>query len=160
VRPELPNLMKIVDQFNPTGLFVKAKDPSHLLVPSTKSLSTTPPTPAAFVTDHFECYRVAVPGGHPHFVPVTNVIVQDQFGTMHVDVKKPTYLCAPVDKNGEDPSAPSHAAHLMCYRAAQISVPPFANVVGVSVNNQFGPETSTVKKPGELCVPASKTIIP
>jgi hypothetical protein len=147
-------VVNIVDQFNISGLFVTMKKQSHLLVPTAKNLSATPPTPTMFVTDHFDCYKASVPSGLPKFVPVPGVPVQDQFGSMTVDVKKPKYLCLPVDKNGEDPSAPTHTADLMCYQVKQVDPVPFMKIVGVFVNNQFGPETLDVKKPALLCVPA------
>jgi hypothetical protein len=150
-----PTNIKVVDQFNPGGLFVDAKKQSHLLVPTVKSLSAPPPLPDAFATDHFECYKVKISRGRPKFVR-RGVHLQDQFGPMAVDVNKPAFLCNPVDKNGEDPSAPSHARHLMCYQVKQEGPVPFMTIFGVFVNNQFGPETLDVKKPLELCVPALK----
>jgi len=154
--PTFPTNIKVVDQFNTGGLFVDAKRQSHLLVPTAKNLSATPPTPTMFVTDHFECYKVGVTSGTPKFMPVPGVTVQDQFGTMHVDVKKPKYLCTPVDKNGEDPTAPNHVPHLMCYQVKQVDPVPFMKMVGIFVNNQFGPEQLDAKKPSDLCVPALK----
>jgi len=158
IAPIFPTNIKVVDQFNVGGLYVNAKKQSHLLVPSVKSLSgpTPVPTPGAFVTDHFECYKVAVTFGTPKFLPVPGASVQDQFGSMTVDVKKPKYLCTPVNKNGEDPTAPNHVPHLMCYQVKQVDPVPFMKIVGVFVNNQFGPETLDVKKPSDLCVPALK----
>jgi hypothetical protein len=128
-------------------------------VPSVKSLTgpTPVPTPAAFVTDHFQCYKVAVTSGTPKFVAVPGVTLQDQFGSMTVDVKKSAYLCIPVDKNGEDPTAPSHVSDLMCYKVKQTDTVKFAKLVGLFVNNQFGPEEVDAKKPALLCVPALTT---
>ena len=154
----LPKTVDVTDQFNPVGLFVDAKKQSHLLVPTVKDRLTPPPLPGAFTVDHFQCYKVAASKSAPKFVPVLNVEIEDQFGIMHVDVKKPTFLCNPVDKNGEDPSAPSHVDRLMCYQVKQVKTEPqFQKVFGVFVNNQFGPEQLDVKKPSELCVPALST---
>lgn len=74
---------------------------------------------------------------------------------MTIEVKKPKFLCNPVNKNGEDASAPTHLSHLMCYQVKQTSLPKFVKLVGIFVNNQFGPETLDVKKPAQLCVPAT-----
>ena len=158
VKPIFPTNIQVIDQFNPTGLRVDAKKQSHLLVPTVKNLSGTPPTPVAFAIDHFECYKVGVTSGTPKFVPRLALPIEDQFGVMTVDVKKPTFLCNPVDKNGEDPTAPAHPNHLMCYQVRQIDLVKFAKKVGVFVNNQFGPEQLDVKKPAELCVPALKNL--
>ncbi len=37
------------------------------------------------VTDHFECYKIAVTSGTPKFVAVPGVTLQDQFGSMTVN---------------------------------------------------------------------------
>jgi hypothetical protein len=144
---------RIVDQFGST-LRVDAKKPAGLLVPTLKNLSGPPPTPANPAVDHFQCYKVKTTPGTPKFVPVPNVTLEDQFGTMTVLVKKPRRLCAPVNKNNEEPGAENHPDHLMCYLVKQTSLPKFATISGINVNNQFGPETLDAKKPAELCVPA------
>jgi len=154
--PALATKIMVVDQFNPRGLFVDAKKVSHLMVPTVKDLATPPPLPGAFSVDHFACYKVKASKDKPKFTPVLGLPIEDQFGTMTVNVKKPKYLCNPVDKNGEDPSAPTHPGHLMCYQVKQADLAKFVKKVGVFVNNQFGPETLDVKKPSELCVPALK----
>jgi hypothetical protein len=150
--------LHIADQFNGSGLRISMKKPSHILVPTAKSLSGTPPTPTPLEVDHFACWKVTVAPGTPKFIPVSNVTVEDQFGPMTVAVKKPKFYCTPVNKNGEDPTAPDHAGRLMCYQVKQL-VPPdpakFAKMVGVFTNNQFAAETLDVKKPTELCVPAA-----
>jgi len=125
-------------------------------VPSAKSLTgpTPVPTPAAFVTDHFQCYKVSVTPKTPKFVPPPSVSLVDQFGPMTVTVKKPMHLCSPVDKQGEDPTAPTHADHLVCYGVKQTDLVKFAKISGVFVHNQFGSETLDAKKPAVLCLPA------
>ena len=150
--------LTIVDQFNPGGLRIDAKKQSYLLVPTVKSLTgpTPVPTPPAFSVDHFECYKALPVKGAPKFVPVLAVALRDQFGTITVDVKKPMYLCNPTDKNGEDPTAPAHVDHLMCYQVKQVDPVPFVKRVRIFVNNQFGPETLDVKKPALLCLPAQE----
>lgn len=157
VKPVFPSHITVTDQFNANGLSVDAKKQTYLLVPTAKNLSATPPTPAAFTTDHFECYKIAVTSGTPKFVALPGVTLDDQFGPMTVTVKKPAFLCNPADKNGEDPAAPTHPNHLMCYQVKQTDAVKFAKITGVFVNNQFGPETLDVKKPALLCVPALTT---
>ena len=72
VPPLFPAGIVVYDQFNPTGLTVNAKKQQYLMVPAAKSLTgpTPIPTPGAFVTDHFQCYKVNVATGTPKFVPV------------------------------------------------------------------------------------------
>ena len=156
LKPVFPTHITVIDQFNPNRILMDAKKQSHLLVPTVKDLVTPPPLPGAFTLDHFECYKVTVASGTPKFVAVLGVTLQDQFGPMRVDVKKPKYLCNPVDKNGEDPTAPTHTDHLMCYQVKQVDTVKFLKIPGLFVNNQFGPEQLDAKKPSELCVPALK----
>jgi hypothetical protein len=66
----------------------------------------------------------------------------------------------PVNENGEDPTAPQHAGHLVCYRAKLPKGTKFTKTT-VSVNNtNFGPAALTAKVVAELCVPAFKDAIP
>ncbi len=149
--------VRLIDQFNQTGLVVDVTKPSHLLVPSAKSLSGPPPTPAAFVVDHFQCYAVKVAAGSPRFAVIAGVTLEDQFGPMTVEVRKPKFLCLPVDARGESPGAETHADHLMCYQVKQTDDLKFAKRKGVFVHDQFGPETVDLTKPSELCVPALRS---
>jgi len=90
----------------------------------------------------------------PKFTTVMGVAIEDQFGAMNVDVKRPRYLCVPVNKNGE--GIHDAVSHLMCYRVKQVKGDTkFVKVVGAFVHNQFGAEQLDVKRPSELCVPAT-----
>jgi hypothetical protein len=157
LKPVFPTGITVIDQFNPGGIKVDAKKQSHLLVPTVKSLTgpTPVPMPGAFTVDHFECYKVGVSKGASKFVPVLALPVKDQFGVMTVNVKKPRFLCNPVNKNGEGILDP--VTHLMCYQVKQVDLVRFVKKVGVFVNNQFGSEQLDVRKPSELCVPATTT---
>lgn len=72
---------------------------------------------------------------------------------MTVTVSKPSYLCSPVDEQGQDPSAPSHVDHLVCYSVKQTGGAKFAKITHVFVNNDFDSETLDLKKPSSLCLP-------
>jgi hypothetical protein len=144
--------LHVTDQFG--TLTLEAKKPAALQVPTAKSPTAPPVPPSTPVVDHFQCYKVK---SAARFTPVVGVTLEDQFGTMTVDVKKPRRLCAPVDKNGEAPGAESHTAWLMCYLVKQRSLPRFAPVRGLYVANQFGAERLDAKKAAELCVPALRT---
>jgi hypothetical protein len=77
------------------------------------------------------------------------VSVSTTFGTGMVDIRKPRYLCAPADKNGEGISDPS--AYLMCYQVHT----SFAHVPEtVLTANQFGSDAFGVFGIRELCVPS------
>jgi hypothetical protein len=133
--------------------------PDRLLVPAAKDLDNpvVGPDNASHDVDHYQCYKVKVHAKTPKFEP-TQVTVADQFTTpaKTVDVKKPTRLCNPVDKNGESIKNPD--GHLLCY---QVTVPrgqpKHTARVGVHVGDQFGGEQLNTIKEEELCVPSTKS---
>jgi hypothetical protein len=81
----------------------------------------------------------------PKFVPVTGVMLEDQFRPSVMTVTKPTMLCAPANINDQQPGAETHAGLLLCYRMKR---PPetskFTTVTPAYINNQWGPD--------QLCV--------
>src|ERR1700752_2474864 len=66
--------------------------------------------------DHFTCYKARASAGTSQFNPVAGIGVADRYRTSTIDVRRPLTLCAPTSKNGENPSAPGHADHLVDYR--------------------------------------------
>jgi len=145
------------DQFGSHALTVVK--PLELWAPSAKALGAGG-TPTADTTgvDHFECYKAVPQKGAPKFVPTT-VPITDQFWTVSLTLTKISKLCAPVNKNGEDPTAPQHPGHLVCYQAKLPKGTKFAKPT-VSVNNSnFGPAVLSTKAVAELCVPALKDTI-
>jgi hypothetical protein len=148
----------VTDQFGTRR--VDVLKPIELMLPTAKELGGPPPPPlAAPVTRHFQCYKVKDLKFPAKFQPI-QVLIEDQFGTLALELKKPVKLCAPADKYGEDPSAPDAPEHLFCYKVKDLKLPKFVAVSGLSVNNQFGPERLDAKKPMELCVPALKNVPP
>jgi hypothetical protein len=84
------------------------------LTPSPTATATATP-----VLDHFTCYKAGATSGSVKFLGIPNppgVSLIDEFRSSQVVVKKPKFLCAPTDKNGEDPTAPTHAEHLKMYQ--------------------------------------------
>jgi len=128
--------------------------PDLLLVPTGKNGVPLPPD----TIDHFQCYKVKRSRGMPKFVPQT-VTVGDQFENITVLLKKPQLLCAPTnkiippDQDGEDPTAPFHPDHLLCYKAK--SQTRFGTL-GVTLDNQFGPDQASLIHRREFCVPSLK----
>jgi hypothetical protein len=60
-----------------------------------------------------------------------------------------------VEKNGEEKKNPD--THLMCYQAKPaVGQPKHVKVLGIHVNNQFGPEQLDTIKEEEFCVPSEK----
>jgi hypothetical protein len=85
------------------------------------------------------------------------VTVGDQFTDPPkvFDVKKPSRLCNPVDKEGEGIQHPD--AHLMCYQVKPAKEQPkHEGRSGVFVHTQFGPEQLDTVKEEMLCVPSEK----
>jgi hypothetical protein len=131
----------IVNQFG--TLTADLIDLDFLLVPTGKSTSG-PPVGYVPAVDHFECFRTI----RAHFTK-SGIDVEDQFGTRTVDVRRPTRLCVPVDKDGEGILVPN--ANLLCYR---VSGQPRVNGAHVFTTNQFGSDEYNVGAVRELCVPS------
>jgi hypothetical protein len=133
--------------------------PRSLLVPSGKSLVSSPasPNPALLNLDHYKCYRVRVTPGTPKFASGTLVQASDQFETARLlSLVKPRHLCAPVDKNGEGVNNPQ--AHYLCYTAKPaVGSPKHTRTPGIYVNNQFGPLRLDTLRETEFCIPSTKS---
>jgi len=136
----------VTDQFG--TLHLDVTKPALFMVPTAKNgVPIAPP-----VGDHFTCYKVKPTRGTTKFTAHT-VTVVDQFETLTLTAKKPYRLCAPANKNGEDPTAPSHTGHLLCYKSK--STATFGSI-SASISNQFGPDEVLLIHRRELCVPATK----
>src|SRR5882757_9171980 len=136
------------DQFGSHPL--KVLMPAALRAPSAKALGAGgTATVNTTGVDHFECYKAAPQKGAPKFVPTT-VSVSDQFWSVNLTLTKISKLCAPVSKGGEDPTAPQHPGHLVCYQAKLPKGTKFGKTT-VSVNNtNFGPAVLSAKAVTEL----------
>jgi hypothetical protein len=125
--------------------------------------SGLPPPTASVDVDNFKCYKAKV---HPasSFSPVSGVVVTENepldpmapLGTIY-EIKKPSHLCMPVDKDGESPGAEAHPLVLMCYQAKR------AKGIAKYVRHRIGVATSFPAQmridqgpqgPREICVPA------
>jgi hypothetical protein len=125
----------------------KLTKPDTILVPSAKDL-TGPPAPLANpAVDHLMCYKVAKAKQR-----ATGIAVDDQFGHIVLDVKKPFRLCIPVNKNGEGILDPTQ--NLLCYKIRQTSSPFFRGLSPIFINNQFEASQISVDHLRELCLPA------
>src|SRR6185369_8198905 len=91
--------------------------------------------------------------GAPKFVKIPGVTGVDQFGPYTLDLLRPRWLCAPANKAGEDPTAPSHPQHLLCYKTRNNS--PFTRRT-VFTTDQFGSQPLDLSRRIELCVPSLK----
>jgi hypothetical protein len=128
--------------------------PDILMVPTLKSLDplALPPALTNPTVDHFQCYKAKRSQGSPKFQKILGVKVQDQFGTAMLDLLKPVRLCAPANKRNEDPSAPQHPFHLLCYKTKNSAF----GMEQTFTNDQFGPAQPLLIHRRELCVPSLK----
>ena len=87
--------------------------------------------------------------------PVTNA----DFGTLFLDVIKPVRLALPSAKSLTSPPSvlmSPHTDHFSCYKVKTSSgTSKFTAVPGVTVADEFPPQTVIVKNPTQLCVPAN-----
>ena len=141
---------KIVNQFGTT--FVDVLRPAWLFVPSSINLASPPPA-----IDHFQCYKVKRSRGTPKFIQISGVNVVDYLGSYTEILVKPRFLCAPANKNGEDPGAETHLEHLLCYKTR---APKLGGVTNQFVANQFGNQLGQqgfdLIRRVEFCVPSLK----
>jgi len=136
------------NQFGTTNL--QLQQVRFVFVPSAKSL-TGPVGPLASPGDRYVCYVVKT----VNFPKIAGVKVQDEFGTMTIDLTDVNYFCDPANVNGHEPGAETHTNHLMCYEVGTHIVPP-----NTWVNDEF--QARQVKLDGhldEFCVPSTKKVL-
>ena len=145
-------MVSLTDPFGPLSvLLVK---PWILMVPMAKSLSSPPSPPVDPIPDHFQCYKAKVLNATAT-LPVTGIVLEDQFGQQTAEAMKVKQVCVPVDTNDGDPGAGSNTGHLVCYQ--QRSQPKFVKRSPVFTANQLGSEHVDVLKPALLCLAATRT---
>jgi hypothetical protein len=115
--------------------------------------ATATPTPEPL--NHFLCYE-----SHQPPLDRAGVALVDQFGARTVSVRRAKRLCAPADKNGDDPTAPVDLAHLTAYTIHQTSsgFERRRNVPVTPDNAIFAPLLVDLVRPDRLLVPASKLV--
>ncbi len=123
---------------------------------ATAALFARPTPPADAQPDHFTCYKAKTTSGTLKFVEV-GVTLVDRYRSSTATVKAPKLLCAPTDKNDEDPTAPSHPDHLEDYKIKPTT--KFTTAVNQKVDNQFGTIFLDVKKPIAIQVPTAKSLV-
>ena len=156
-----PSIIKVRDQTvtNQFGTFkVDLIKTDWLFVPTAKSLVAPPPAaPLDPAVDHFQCYKARRSKGTPQFQKILDVNVEDQFGTGSIDLLRPSHLCAPVNKRGEEPGAETHPSHLLCYKLRARA--PFKER-HVWLGNQLGPlDDVLLTRRQQFCVPSLKNPI-
>ncbi len=109
-------------------------------------------TASAVPLNHFQCYDVA----RQQFDRFS-LSLDDDFGTNTVEVRRPKLLCAPVNKNDEDPSAPGDAEHLVGYEIRRDGR-RFERFTEEVVQDQFGVLVLDLQRPERLLVPSAKSL--
>lgn len=140
----------VTDQF---GQFVvRLLSPIGLFAPSASVAGVGDPgTVDTTGVDHFQCYHAALAVRSTVVPPPLTVV--DDFGQSNLTIGRITKVCTPVNKNGEDPSAPGHVGHWVCRR---VGVPrrSFVPRTVSTKNTNFGSAVLYAKSVFELCVPA------
>jgi hypothetical protein len=113
----------------------------------TSAIETPPPL-------HFDCYQLR---GANLPRPKPTVTLQDVFGSYAATLDRGHRLCAPTNKNGEDPSAPTRSEHLTGYNFVNVA-PNIPEPNDVQVATQFGTYTVDVRNPVRLLVPTAKSL--
>jgi len=109
-------------------------------------------TASAVPLNHFQCYDVA----RQQFDRFS-LSLDDDFGANTVEVRRPKLLCAPVNKNDEDPSAPGDAEHLVGYEIRRDGR-RFERFTDEVVQDQFGVLVLDLQRPERLLVPSAKSL--
>ena len=135
--------LHIQNQFQ--DAFINLSRPDYMMVPSAKSLIGTPPAQAAAI-NHYKCYQIV----RSRF-RTAGIGIDDQFGSLNVDIKRPVRFCAAADKNGEGIIFPGE--HLTCYQVRPVTGSPRFKGPQIFLTNQFGSTENKVFGPRELCVP-------
>lgn len=157
--------LHVLNEFHSQGMPLRLDTikVDRLFVPSGLDLANPAPLPdPTSDVDHFKCYTVKPHRGAPKFEPILAASIVDAFtAPFHeptvFDLKKPTRLCTPVMKNGEP--IKHEASHLLCYQIKAVKRPPqprHTKVLGIFVNDQFGPAQIDTIKEAEFCVPSFK----
>ena len=111
---------------------------------------------------HLVGYGIQPDKNGPKHVKQTNIQVDNQFGTIFVDTRKPDRLLVPSAKSLTNPIAPLATEpidHFKCYKVEVTEgTPEFPEGIQVTVGDQFTdpPEVFEVEGPKRLCNPVDK----
>jgi hypothetical protein len=161
--PTLP-VATYYDQFWPGGAVVTATKPVSIMIPTGKKHDVSDPggdpTPPPAGTNHYLCW--AAKGPKFTVAPVVTSVDQYFAGLGNVTISAIARVCNPVNKNGEDPTAPGDPDHYVCYKAKPSVKPPKPfPTARTAISNPVFPEdprlnSLAIKGFKWLCVPAAK----
>jgi hypothetical protein len=157
--PASGHKIKVTNQFGSVGLQLGAVQ--RVMVPSAKSLVGPVGPLQSTPVDRFVCYAVKVAssaGGA--FVKQLGVKVQDEFGTLTVNLTEPRQFCAPANLNGHEPGAEQHLVHMLCYTTELPNGVTFTPPPNIWIADEF--QARQLRLDAHvwmLCVPSSKTVV-
>jgi hypothetical protein len=122
-----------------------------LLVGRSRVGASDPPSVVAAL-NHFLCYQIS-----RGTIRETVTLTTSQFGSSSAVVRRAQRLCAPANKENEDPTAPADVDHLTGYSLGARS--PFAERRDQVIVNQFGTSIADLIRPEGLLVPTGKSIV-
>jgi cysteine-rich repeat protein len=127
-----------------------------LFVPTAKGLTGPVTLPDPNARERYKCYGIALVG-RPS---ARDVLVSDQFGQPKTyQVMRPTRLCLPVGKDGDDIENP--LVDLMCFGVTPArGQPRHVPVTSITTSDEFWSERLQSVRETELCVPAETTGLP
>lgn len=141
----------LVDQFGPGTATVET--PERICTPTNKN-DEDPMAPAD--PNHLVAYRMRnqdTPG-----VPRENLRIENQFGTVHVDITRLRRLMVPASKSLVGPAGPPPAAgaidHYACYAIRRTR--GFSTIRDVQLEDQFESKIVDLGEPLVLCAPVDK----
>jgi parallel beta-helix repeat protein len=108
--------------------------------------------------DHFSCYKTFEYQSSA-FAGFANLTLADRFTSRTASSNTVLGLCAPANKNGEDPTAPARPTHLEGYRLRR-AYQKDAATFDLILKDQFGTHLASLyaKKVEFLLVPTAKTL--
>lgn len=124
----------------------------ELCVPTTRDGSPIAPT-----RDAFKCYQAKTAPGTPRFEK-REVIVEDEFGTARLAIKKPATYCTPARDDGMPATDPD--ARLACFRASTAPGEPRFESRELAIHDGFGDLDMIAVKPHVFCIPAVESPLP
>jgi len=151
--------VELSDQFETDAIY-KVEKPHHLYNPVQKTHDGAT-TEISDEISHLLGYKIKTPKDADKFEKVTNVLVQNQFGDIIVDVKKPKLLLVPSAKNHftvPDELNPITINHFKCYDVKESKdTPKFVKRTVTIYDPNFElTQDFEVKKPKHLCTPVDK----
>jgi hypothetical protein len=144
----------LIDRFGTHNVLVRKID--NLCNPADVN-GQTPMAPDH--TEHLVGYKLKIPRGEPRFEKLLNQQVANVFGTLVVDVLRPTRLFVPSAKSLTTSPAPPVPVtdDFTCYRIrVSRGQPKFLPIPNVSIEDQFHTRTVNLKKPSALCVATNR----